>query len=189
MKKLLKKAIMPTLVAAVAVLAVSSSTNAQQSTDVYLTITGGSVTISGATTFNFGTFTVSDTVVTQDKQFTGAAEVFSVRDTKGVDAGYYTTLSVTNLSGSAANFIPASNVYIKADTVTKLDGTDNANVVVNIPTYTALDTPVTFLKRDTAVNNGVIGEYGTWPWLRVEIPAYQTVDTYQGTLTYTLYEN
>lgn len=171
--------------------AITASTNAQVSTDVYLSILGGNVTIWATGSFDFGSFTVASTETVTGKQFTGD-DYFRVDDMKGADSGYYTTLSVTDLSG--ANWIiPAANVSVKVDTVntTLVNGTANTNVVVSstLLSYTPIDGAVTFIKRDTAANAGKLGRYSAFPWLQVTIPAYQSIGSYQATVTYTIIEN
>jgi hypothetical protein len=55
--------------------------------------------------------------------------------------------------------------------------------------YQTFSSPITFIKRDPAANTGVIWRYGAWPFLELTIPAYPTVGSYSGSLTYTLIEN
>jgi hypothetical protein len=55
--------------------------------------------------------------------------------------------------------------------------------------FIPFDTPVTYLFRNTWVNNWRTWYYSSTPTLRVTIPEYQAVDTYSATITYTLYEN
>ncbi len=168
--------------------------DAQESTDVYLYITGGNITIGATGSFNFGTFSSLSTVQTAEKQFTGDG-YFWVEDLKGADAGYYTTVSITDLTGQSTNdVIPADNVKIRTYTTwaTLIAGDANTKVVVPdalATAYTSFSTPITFLKRDNAVNNGSIGKYAMFPWLQITIPAFVSPDTYQGVITYTLFEN
>ncbi|MDD3262833.1 MAG: hypothetical protein PHR61_03220 [Candidatus Absconditabacteria bacterium] len=171
--------------------AFASMTKAQVSTDVYLTILGGNVTIGTTGAFDFGSFPVSSTENLVEKQFTGD-DYFRVDDMKGADEGYYTTLQVTDLSGANGS-IPATNISTKVDSTstTLINGTDNANVVVadGLLNYTPLNTAITFIKRDTGANAGKLGRYAAFPRLQVTIPAYQSVGSYQATLTYTIIEN
>lgn len=166
-------------------------TKAQVSTDVYLTILGGNVTIGTTGSFDFGSFPVGSTNTNVEKQFTGS-DYFWVDDMKGADAGYYTTLQVTDLTGTNGT-IAAANISTKVSSVTTslINGTANANVVVSntLLNYTPLNSAVTFIKRDTAANAGKLGRYAAYPWLQVTIPAYQSVGSYHATLTYTLIEN
>lgn len=168
------------------------ASHAQQYTTVTLTISWGTVTIGSTWSFDFWSFTVQATPQNVDKQFTGSSQAFFVEDLAGVNSGYYSTLSVTALTGTNGS-IAAANVYAKVDTLatTLITGTSNTWVVVanGLTGYTSLATPVTFIKRDAGSNLGRTGKYGTRPWLRVVVPAYQAVGNYQGTLTYTLYLN
>jgi hypothetical protein len=72
-----------------------------------------------------------------------------------------------------------------------LTGTANPNVQNQLSnvTYVALNNPVTYIKRDSGVNSGVIGKYGDLPWIKIQVPAFQSVGSYSGTLTYTIIEN
>lgn len=160
-------------------------------TDVYLSVLWGNVTIGTTGAFNFGSFTVSSSVVTTGKQFTGN-DYFWVDDMKGADSGYYTTIQSTDLTGTNWTIL-ASNISMKVDAVTTtlITGTANANVVVanGLLSYSPLNSAVTFIKRDTAANAGKLGRYASFPWLQVAIPAYQAVGSYHANLTYTIIEN
>ncbi len=168
-----------------------NKTNAQVNTDVYLNILGGNVTIWATGSFNFGTFPVSSSDITTGKQFTGE-DYFRVDDMKGADSGWYTTISVTDLTGTAGT-ISGANVSMKVDsTGTQLiTGTANTNVVVSdtLLSYTPINSTITFIKRDAGSNLGKLGRYAAFPWLQITIPAYQSVGAYHGVLTYTIIEN
>jgi len=96
----MKKIILTALAVAGGIAFFTQGTHAQTgaSTDVRLSIQGGAVT-HGVTTgaFDFGTYASLDTGQTVEGQFTGNA-YFWVRDLKGADLGYYTTVSVSDLS-------------------------------------------------------------------------------------------
>jgi len=167
--------------------------HAQESTNVNLIINGGTVTIGATGSFDFGSVGVSNVAVQMEQQFTWE-DYFRVNDLLWSDSGYYTTISVTNLSGqSTSAYIPAANVAMKVDTTatTLITGTANANVVVDntLLSYQSIDSVVTLINRTIGANNGVLGKYATFPWLRVTVPAYQQVDSYVGIITYTLYVN
>lgn len=151
------------------------------------------MTIGSTGSFSWGTFTVSSNNQTTEKQFTGSDEAFFVEDLKGAYSGYYTTLSTTQLTGPNNAVIPANNIRIKTDTLTGILITGTANTKVVLPagflTYQTFSSPITFLKRDPAANSGVIGKYGAYPFLELTIPAYQSVGSYSGSVTYTLIEN
>jgi len=55
--------------------------------------------------------------------------------------------------------------------------------------YQTLASARSFIKRNTASNDGKIGKYGSQIWIEIEIPGFQAVGSYQGTLVYTLIEN
>jgi spore coat protein U-like protein len=64
---------------------IGTATKAQVSTDVYLTVIGGQVTIGQTGSLNFGDLAVSTTEVVQEKQFS-TGSYFRVEDMKGADA-------------------------------------------------------------------------------------------------------
>lgn len=178
-----------------------TGTNAQVSTwtTLNLTITGGTVTHGSTGSFNFGTFTVSNLAQNVSGQFANP-NYFFVNDLKGSSSGWYTTLQVTNLTGTAGT-IGSGNVFIRVNntlwtnTTTGIDlitGNINTGVIIGSGgiiggTFSVnLATPVTFIQRLNT--NAILGRRGILPWLQVTIPAFQSVGTYQGTLTYTLYE-
>jgi len=170
-------------------------TKAQQTANIQLTIQSWTITIGVTGDLDFGAFNVSSAIQTGEQQFSGDLDqYFWVEDMVGEDVGYYTTVSLTNLTGQAtSSYIPNSNVSIKVDTAatTLVAGNVNTNVVVDntLLSYQAFDSIYTFIKRDNAANAGKVGKYAAHPRLKIAIPAYQTVDTYQGILTYTLYVN
>jgi len=174
----------------------SYDVEAQESTDVNFVIdTGNSTLTIGATgTFNFDSMSVSTSEVVSEKQFTGNA-YFRVEDFKWVDTGYYTTLQITDLTGQDNGaVIPGTNVKIRTFSTgtTLITGTANSAVVVSdsvaadyVDFYTS---PVTFINRGPNVNAGKLWKYGVWPRLQLTVPAYQAADTYQGIITYTIYD-
>lgn len=187
----MKKALLALALVAVVAVFGFQGTKAQEQTDVYLSITGGNLTIGATGTFDFGTFSSLSTTQTISQQFTGE-DYFWVEDLKGADAGYYTTLDITDLTGqSTSDLIPAANVTVRTDSTatTLITGTVNADVDLPASLTTYSNFPVTFIKRDTGANNGRIGKYAAFPWLRIVIPAFISPDTYHGVLTYTLIEN
>jgi len=97
---------------------------------------------------------------------------------------------------SVLNTIPTTAVSVKTDAtgaggVTTMAGSANTRVVVDagMASFQSLDSARTYIKRDTAANFGLVGQYGTLPELQVVIPAYTPVGTYSADLVYTLYEN
>lgn len=127
-------------------------------------------------------------VATQiNTQFT---DYFRVNDPAGSDDGYYITIAITDLVASWAT-ISAANIYMRASWIDVLEWVANPNVVVSsvLSNYVSLASPITYLKRDTWPNSFLRGKYGNKPELRIDLPAYQAAGQYQGTITYTLYEN
>ncbi|USN57412.1 MAG: hypothetical protein H6766_03050 [Candidatus Peribacteria bacterium] len=198
MKKTNLVALIATGVGAVAVL--TSLGSAAKTTDVYLTISGGQVSIGVTGNLDLGTFTVSDVDQTVEGQYAAATneEYFWVKDLKGADTGWYTTVQVSDMIG-ANGTIPAANISLKVDpaTVTKLSGKVNSLIEIasTWSTYQVASSPLTFIERSTGgaqaagPNGGKLSMYGVLPWVQVVIPAYQEVGSYTSTITYTLIEN
>lgn len=148
-----KNLIIGSLVTGVAsVLASVASVSAQSTTDVYLSISGGAVSIGVTGSLDLGTFTVSDASQTVEGQFTASnnQQYFWVNDLKGADAGWYTTVQVSDMT-STNGTIPAANISMKADpaSLTKLAGKDNARV--EMPSawsaYRPANAALTFIER------------------------------------------
>lgn len=121
---------------------------------------------------------------------------FYVSDLKWSQTGYYTTISVTDLTGSIngdTKTIPAANVEFKAWAAnpTLITGNENASVVFdsNVSSYIAINNPVQYIQRAKDTGYGILWEYGDAPYVQVTIPAYTPATTYHGVITYTLYEN
>lgn len=173
---------------AVSLLSVGSAMAA--TTSVSVGVTAGSVGIAAPATISFPGTTVSNTVQTLDI----SAGQFTVEDLKGATAGYYTTVSITDLT-SGGNTIAKANVSVNvaSGTVTLVAG--NANAAVTVPTgagtagagYVSMTGATTLIQRSTA--GGINGKYGVTPALRVNVPAYTPVGSYAATLTFTLIEN
>jgi hypothetical protein len=120
---------------------------------------------------------------------------FSVTDTRMSAAGYYATLSISNLTSSANATIGRANValYVTGATVSTLSGSANPAVVVltgagAIGTqYVNLSSAVTLVSRDGG--GGISGKYGVSPVFRLTVPAYSPAGSYSATITVTLIEN
>lgn len=173
------------------------SLRAQQSTDVNLVITGGTLTIGATWSFNFDAISVSTNEIVQEKQFTWVLvdAPFWVQDYKWLNSGYYTTVSISDLTGqNTAAIIPATNVKIKVDAfeTVLITWTANSAVVLNtgsfLLSYQNFDSPITFINRPEWSNAGKLGKYGVRPYLEITIPSYQAADTYEGIITYTLFD-
>lgn len=122
--------------------------------------------------------------------FTSSSGYFELIDSSGADSGYYTTLQITNLSGSSETILN-SWIARQSTGITLLSGTANTGVVLwsAFASYSVATWTVTFIKRDPAANSWKIWTYGAILDLRLSLPAYIKPDTYTGTITYTLYEN
>jgi uncharacterized delta-60 repeat protein len=119
-------------------------------------------------------------------------DYFRVQDELWDFSGYYTTVSLSTLSGSAGSSIPTSQIEWKADPIQLLSWSANAAVVLwtGISTYSYATSSIVFMKRDPWWSwSWIYGTYGSKLRLRITIPAYQAVSTYNWTLTYTLYDN
>lgn len=160
--------------------------------DVNLTVAEWALTIwtSGAS-LNLWTGNAGDV---KEGQF--SPNSFYVSDLKWSQTGYYTTIQVTDLTGSINNqtkTIPAANVEFKAwaENPTLITGNANADVVfdTHVSDYTAINVAVQYIQRDKDTGYGILWEYGDAPYVKVTIPAYTPATTYHGVITYTLYEN
>jgi hypothetical protein len=176
-------------VASSVVLGITSVASAA-TTSVSVGVTAGTVGISAPATISFPGTTASSSAQTLDI----SAGQFTVEDLKGAAAGYYTTVSISDLT-SGSDTITKSNVSITVagGTVSLVAG--NTNSAVTVPTtagtigagYVAMSSAVTMLQRGSA--GGINGKYGVTPALRVNVPAYTPVGSYAATLTFTLIEN
>ena len=166
--------------------------NGTQGTCAEVEIRGGTVQIEAPPTISFGKHTVSGAEQTSEVD-TKAPNYFSVEDLKGAAAGYYATLQITDLSAGSKT-IAATNLKLKVTngTVHTLGGPGDANVKVPAKTQDYIEfpssSPATLLER-SADSKGLLGKYGVLPSFQLTIPAYQTLGSYTGTMTYTLIEN
>lgn len=171
--------------------AITSSVKAdqQENGDVYLTVDAWELTIwtSGAT-LNLG-----NTGAWWELEWQFSGNSFYVSDMKWAQSGYYTTIQVTDLTGSIngdTKTIPAANVEFKAwaGAPTLITGNTNSDVVFdsNVSSYHAINSVVTYIKRDANNGYGILWEYGDAPYVKVTIPAFTPATTYHGVITYTL---
>lgn len=118
-------------------------------------------------------------------------DYFSVADSKWINSGYYTTISLSSLNSSGWWVIPTTAIQRKAHPIAVLSGSANPRVTIStgIQSYIIANTVTTFIKRDTATNSSAKGQYGSKLSIKATIPAYQTPGAYSWTITYTLYEN
>lgn len=190
------KKFMKTLIVGIAVLTLGfiiMNTNAQETTDVYLEVTEGTLTITASGSIDLGSVPVSTTDVDLSGQF--STNSFYVTDFKGSASGYYTTIQVTDLTGDNGGTtytIPAANVEFKSDAANPvlMTGTANASVTLGsvTTTYAAINSPVTYFERNDWTTWGILSQYGDTPWVKVTVPAFQAPAEYHGVITFTLYE-
>ena len=186
-----------TTIVAMAILAfwfvLMNTSNAQESTDVNLEVTAGTLSITASGAINLGTV-VSPTVDT-DLEGTFSADSFYVTDYLGSWVGYYTTIQVTDLTGDidgTTYTIPAANVEFKAAATTPnlMNGTANPSVELGgfiDAAYHVISSAVTYFERNNATVWGILSQYGDTPSIKVTVPAFQAATTYHGVITYTLY--
>jgi hypothetical protein len=119
------------------------------------------------------------------------SDYFKVDDQIGWTDWYYTTLSLTSLTGSLWGTIPLSAIEIKADPIITLSGASNPAIMLDtdISTYASSTSPITFIKRNLWSGGGILWTYWSKVRLKINIPAYQSIGTYAGAIVYTLYEN
>ena len=121
-------------------------------------------------------------------------KLFRVEDLKWSSNGYYTTISVSDLTweveDGVVSTISWSNIYLMSNNFTKIDWKDNSDVKMNswFNTYKAINTPVTYISRTWWTAPWILSKYGDTPKLKVEVPANTPAATYHGVITYTLYE-
>jgi hypothetical protein len=119
-------------------------------------------------------------------------DYFQVDDQRWLNSWYYTTLQLSNLSQVGwSGVINNSNIQWKADPLVLLWWTANTLVQLGAArgSYVNANTTSTFIFRNNAPNSFRTSRYGSRLRLRVNVPAYANVGTYDGVITYTLYEN
>ena len=171
-------------------------------TQAEVDILEGNLTITAPKTVDFREATVSKTEQTLEVTLTDPnpkdpknhQNYFTVEDLKGAAAGYYTTISVTDLTDGNKKVIAAENlsVQVPKGKVHKLAGYADANVVVPKGTQEYVNftssSPATLIQRSVD-SDGLVGRYGVLPKFRLTVPAFQALGSYTGTMTYTLIEN
>jgi len=150
----------------------------------------GDVCISTPTWFSFTWIEVSNIAMSYEQQFTW---YFQVDDSLGSDMWWYTTLAITDFTWSIYwDVIWNSALEWKADSgIDVLSWSANPRVEINswFSSYSVATWSVTFIERSSSPNAWVEWVYWVLPTLRFTVPAYSRPDTYEGTITYTLYEN
>ncbi|EKD25486.1 MAG: hypothetical protein ACD_80C00046G0013 [uncultured bacterium (gcode 4)] len=147
-------------------------------------------TINGPTSFDFGNRDASTTIQTIEKTFSWSTDYFKVVDRQGIDTGYYTTISISDMNNPSGGSIPYTDIAVKALTgIVTLSWTENPRVYSAITdTYQYFTaSPLTFISRDIAANGGMIWTYGLQTIWKIDIPAFQNIGDYSGVITYTLY--
>jgi alpha-tubulin suppressor-like RCC1 family protein len=169
---------------------VTNSLGFSDTIDLIITVspsTNGQVCIDWPNNFNLGSSVITNSTQTLSLQ----SDYFKVDDQKGNNSGYYTTVSITTLTGNNWFVIPLSQIQRKADPITLLSGTANTWVVLWSTLswwYVAASTPAVFIKRDIWPNSNKKWTYWSKLRLKVDIPAYQSIWTYTWVITYTLYQ-
>lgn len=190
------KKITKTLLVSLSLIAASIfvlNTNAQETTEVYLTVNPGTLTITASGSINLWAVSTSTSAVDLSWQF--STNSFYVTDFKWSTSGYYTTIQVTDLTGDNGGTtytISAENVEFKSKEATWVLMTWTANPDVTLwsitTNYTGIDSAITYFERNDGTTGGILSQYGDTPRVKVTVPAFQAPAQYHGTITFTLYE-
>ena len=124
---------------------------------------------------------------------------FRVQDLKWAAEGYYTTISVTEMTGmvwTTMYTIPAANIKFKAWTAVKVaSGAAEHDVKINSElsaNFKPINNAVNYIMRgtdDTPTTGWIIWRYyDDEAQMQITIPANLPAATYKGTLIYTLYD-
>ena len=130
-----------------------------------------------------------------DQEFTWQftwTDYFFVDDQLWLDAGYYTTISATDITWDTySEIITSDNLFIKANWIQKLSWDDNSLVEINssLNNYTPLSWSINYIFRNTASNADKKWKYGDQPYLKINLPSLTPADTYHWQIIFTLYEN
>jgi hypothetical protein len=140
--------------------------------------------------FDFSLRASSDQSLTIEKTFSWVNDYFKIIDNAGEDTGYYSTISISDMTNQSGDSLPYTSMAIKSLTgIVLLSWTNNPSVYSAITWvyqyFTAA--PLTFIKRDTAANAGVSWIYGLHTVWKIDVPALQNIGAYSGVITYTLY--
>jgi len=183
----------------------TSSVKAQEVTpawswnaEVVLTIEQWELTIwiswSNAELINLGSWRVSNEMVPLTGEFWENS--FWLSDQKWLESGYYTTLSVTNLSwdNNPSHVITKDNVFLQSTSLVTIEWATWADAGVSIwlsnSSWVSMASPVTYFTRWLTATDAawMLWTYGDYLQVKVEVPAHTLADTYRGTITYTLYD-
>ncbi len=146
----------------------------------------GSLTIDAPTTLNIWTTQAQGIAQILSWQSTD----FTVSDWQGTTSGYYTTISVSDLTSSVWTIVNTT-MSIKADPIITIAWAGNPAVVLDagITSYVPASGTLVFMERNIGTWPWIVWTYGSKIRLQVPIPAYTPVANYTGTITYTLIEN
>ena len=144
------------------------------------------------TGYSLGSTWFSNSIVSLSWQFTG---FYTVEDRKGTSWRYTTfqlPMRLTWLTYSS-NYIDRTNIFFMATGLNVIAGNGNSSIYVTwtLGTYQTGNTPKTYMVRDTVTTpqySCPSGIYGNKPFIRVDIPANTTPDTYSWILNMILYE-
>jgi hypothetical protein len=146
--------------------------------------------LSGPVSFDFGMRDVNEQAFTLEKTFSWINDYFKVIDNAWDDTGYYTTISISDMTTVSGDILPYTAIAVKS-----LTGIVNLSWSINPRVYSAITwtyqyftaSPLTFIRRDTANNAWLTGTYGLQTIWKVDMPALQNVGNYTWVITYTLY--
>ena len=164
-----------------------------QTAIVQVTVNSGIVSIGSNGTLNVWAITTSNATGSLSGQY--PANSFWIQDLKGWTGGYTTTVQSTALTGlvqGVVQTIAATNIYMKAwGAPTLMSWYANTNTIISVGitsgSYTAISSAQTYIsKNTTGLTWGIYSTYGDAPWVRVDVPPFQTATAYQATITFTL---
>lgn len=135
-------------------------------------------------------WTISSSLTSNQTLSWQSAWYFSISDWRW-NTWWYTniTLPLNLVSADNANHIISwSQIYFKSNGINTISGlsTNNIYVAWNLSDYVNVPSATTYIKRDPSdipfMCPGWV--YGNQPWFRVDIPAWQSLGSYSGTITY-----
>jgi len=148
-------------------------------------------------TWNLNLWEVNVSNNAQELSWSFGENSFWVEDMKWLETGYYTTISVTDLTWTVStHVISADNVYLKTawnepSYITWATVNDSKVIFWSaITSWHSGSTPVNYFQR---LNTASQDAWRVWKWwdnlqIKVNIPAHTPYDTYRWTITYTLYD-